>query len=419
MLEIDISALSSEGDGIGSDGGMKVFIPGALPSERVLIEYKEKKKNYGKAKLLKVLSPSKDRITPICPSFGICGGCTLLNLSYEAQLHAKRQKVKDALFRLGKLDCPVSPCLPSPKPLHYRNKIQLPISWKDGKPVIGLYKHNSHEIVPINTCFIQSLLGNEILKLVQKHLKNERVSSLLIRVAGEKALVVFVTQEKGESLLPLATLLMEEDPRIVGVLENLNSEARNTVLGNHFSLIAGQGFLIETISDLRFKLSAKAFFQVNPEQAAHLFEKAISLAQIQPHETVLDAYTGVGTLALFAAKFAKDVIGVEVVPEAIENAKQNAELNNIKNARFLVGRAEDHHFKAHTTFLNPPRKGCEASLIEKISSEKIIYVSCDPATLARDVSLLVKRGYEVQEVVPFDMFPQTMHVETIVKLKST
>ncbi|MCH9608767.1 MAG: 23S rRNA (uracil-C(5))-methyltransferase RlmCD [Chlamydiales bacterium] len=410
-MKITVHSLGSSGEGIGTlPDGLKVFIEGALPGEEVEISLIERKKNYGKGKLITLLSPSPSRQKPICPLFGRCGGCHIMHLNYKAQLAIKRQKVVDALERIGQIKHPpVAETLPSPMPLHYRNKIQLPVT----HDLIGLYQKRSHTIIDVPKCYIHCEPGEIIYKWCRKHLPRTGVRTLYIRSAlfNEETVVIIVTDGSND-LLPFAQQLMGKYPRVVGVVENINRSNTNVILGKRYHTLAGRPHFFEKICGKTFKITPPSFFQVNPWQAEVLFQKAIELASIQPEETVLDAYTGVGTLALFAADFAKEVIGIETVPSAIESACENAKLNRVTNCHFKVGEAKAEN--VDITLLNPPRKGCDQSLLKEIKSPKLIYISCDPATLARDLKKL--DHYRVESVQPIDLFPQTTHVETIVKL---
>ena len=410
-MKTTIKSLGASGEGVGVlNNGMKVFIEGALPGEEVEISLTEEKKTYAKGKLEAILTPSKNRIKPICPIFGICGGCHIMHLDYEAQLDVKRQRVIDALERIGKIkNPPVAATKASAMPLHYRNKIQLPVQGD----TIGLYRKHSHEIIDVEKCYIHCKPGEEIYHWMRKHLKSPSVRTLYLRSAlfNEESVVTLIT-DGSEQLTSFAEKLMEKHPRIVGVVENINNEKSNVLLGKTYRTLAGRAYFFEKIGGKTFKIDPNSFFQVNPWQAEVLFIEAIKCANIGPNDTVLDAFTGVGTLALFAADFAKEVIGIECIPEAIANAKENAKLNAITNCHFKVGHA--HAQKADITLLNPPRKGCEPSLLKQLKSKKIIYISCDPATLARDLCLL--SNYTIESIQPIDLFPQTMHIETLVVL---
>jgi len=409
-MQTTIRSLGSSGEGVGQDEeGKTLFIEGALPGERVTYTITDEKKSYAKGQLLEILEPSKERVTPPCPIFGECGGCHIQHLSYPAQLEVKRQKVVDALQRIAKMDVEVAPCLPSPMPLHYRNKIQLP--HRDGQ--IGLFRKHSHEIIPLKSCYIQCALGEKIYAWMKDKLPKS-VRHLLIRNAifNHEALVVLVSDGK-ENFQKLAKAVMDHFEEVKGVVLNINLHSNNRILGSVFKTLAGRPYIIEKLAGLSFKLSAPSFFQVNSWQAEHLFAKATSLIEQTDH--VIDAFCGVGTLALFAARKAKTVSGFEVVEEAILDARENARLNHISNCRFEVGRAEKQELSCDTLLLNPPRKGLDPAIFDKIDARKIVYISCDPATLARDLPLFKK--FKTISAQPIDMFPQTMHVETILTLQ--
>lgn len=409
-MKTTIHSLGASGEGVGTlDNSMKVFVEGALAQECIELSLIEQKKTYARGKLEKIITPSKARIKPICPLFGVCGGCHIMHLEYEAQLEVKRQRVIDAFERIGKIKHPTNATLPSPMPLNYRNKIQLPQS--NGK--IGLYEKRTHNIIDVPKCYIHCEPGEQIYHWIRKHLNSKSLRTLYLRSAvfNDESVVTLIT-DGSEELTSFAEKLMDKFPRIVGVVENINRKTTNALLGKIFRTLRGRAHLFEKIGGKIFKISPTSFFQVNPWQAEVLFKKAIELAAIKPTDHVLDAFTGVGTLALFAADHAASVTGIECIPEAIANAKENAQLNKISNCHFKVGNA--HAEKADITLLNPPRKGCDPALLEKITSEKIVYISCDPATLARDCALL--KNYTVKTIQPIDLFAQTMHVETVVAL---
>lgn len=422
--ELLIDRLGIHGEGIAHKDGLVVFVDGALPGERVAARGFEKKKTYATARLDQILEPSPHRVQPICPVFDRCGGCQIMHLEYQKQLEEKKQRVADALQRIGKISgVDVLPCTPSPSPLAYRNKIQLPV--KDGYR-LGLYARHSHDLVEMERCFIHCGLGERVFEHIRSIFKKEPLASLrfvLIKTAvhTNQVLVVLVTDKK-ELPEGLGRQIMACMPEIKGVVQNINLAEGNVVLSKEFCTLAGQDFIEEKICGLSFKASAASFFQVNPAQAENLYRKVAEFLDLQTHEILLDAYCGVGTLSLILAKQAKEVIGIESVKEAIEDAQANQKLNGITNARFICAEAEKCSIPSvDAAVLNPPRKGCERAFLEKLASlkpAKLVYVSCDPATLARDLSFLCLQGYAIQEVQPFDMFPQTAHVETVVILRS-
>ncbi|MDN3507261.1 MAG: 23S rRNA (uracil(1939)-C(5))-methyltransferase RlmD [Simkaniaceae bacterium] len=368
MAKILIEDLTSSGEGVGTLEGKKVFVDGALPTEEVGVEITSSKKRFSKAKLLKILSPSKDRVDPICPLFGTCGGCQIMHLDYPAQLKWKRARVQNALQRIGGIEVDVAPCTPSPDPLGYRNKIHL----HNG----GFYKRHSHEVVPVDKCYIHNPIG--------------------------------------EKALPLAM-----DAKEAIIKTSLNTEEVLLVLDGK----GDRPFITEKLGDLHFKIRSQDFFQINPKQALQLYEKAILCAEIDTTMRVLDAYSGVGTLSLFAAKKAKEVVGIEIVRSAVKSAQENALLNNIFNTSFRFGKVENELPKLGTfdvIFLNPPRGGVDEKVLQaliKHPPKRLLYISCDPATLSRDLKILQKK-FAIKGVFPFDMFPQTAHVETLVSLTS-
>ncbi|MDE3056191.1 MAG: 23S rRNA (uracil(1939)-C(5))-methyltransferase RlmD [Verrucomicrobiota bacterium] len=424
-VSLKITSLGKSGEGVGKLDGYTLFVEGALPGESVTARLVEQKARYGVGKLERVNFPSPDRVTPVCPHFGVCGGCQLMHLSYSGQLEAKRQQVIDALERIGKLTAEVLPCLPSPKETHYRNKIQLPIQRREEGLVLGLYQRSSHQLVPIEECAIHAELGGlvyrEIAPLIRAF-QGEGLRHLLIRTSRhfEETLVILVTKE-GESscLKALAEEILKRAPWVKGVVQNEHAGPVNVILGPTYRLLAGVPFIQEKIGDLLFRVSPASFFQVNPFQAEALYAKALEWAGLEGDERVLDAYCGVGTLSLIFAPHVREVIGVESVSEAIKDAKSNAEMNGIGNARFFCARAEEfiqRQSSIDLILMNPPRKGCDPRFLEavgKLRPKKVLYISCDPATLARDLKELSCLGYKTEKLQPFDMFPQTAHVETL------
>lgn len=367
MHLVEIEDINSEGDGVGSIDGKKIFVEDALPGELAEVEITESKKRYCKGIVKERKQTSPDRVDPICPLFGTCGACQLMHLSYEKQLLWKQSRVKSTLKRIAGIDIEVAPCEPSPKELNYRNKVHLHHG--------GLYKKGTHETVKIEKCY---LLNETIGKVLPT---DETIEDVVIKAS-------FAT---GELLIS----------------RNGKSHKKS---------------IMENLGELKFKVRINDFFQVNPLQTVNLYEKTIELAGIHAESKVLDAYCGVGALSLFAAKKAKKLIGIESGTSAIQSAKENAEINGISNAEFIKGRVEDKlkFFEGvDVAFLNPPRGGINQKVIKTLLDEpikRLIYISCDPATLSRDLKLLSGK-YQVLSVHPFDMFPQTVHVETLVVLK--
>lgn len=434
IIEEQVTALNSQGQGICSHQNLKIFIDHAIPGEKIQAEITEKKKNFGIGKLLKIQIESLERVEPICPIFKQCGGCQIMHLSYSKQLEFKKDKVQEALRKIGKIDTAVLPCLPSPTPLSYRNKIQLPFFESDGRLTLGLYQQKSHDPQEISECFIHCELGEKVFKQAKELFQNSsfkaydekektgQLRHLLIKTAifNQECLVVIIasTKDKQKELKAIADELIKRCPEVKGVILNLNQKRFNSIMGDDYITLSGRAHIYEKLLGKTFKISAHSFFQVNPMQAEKLYSKALEFADLQKDQVALDAYCGTGTLSILAAKNARKVIGIENIKSAVDDASENAKTNQITNCEFILGNVEDkidQIKKADVVFLNPPRKGCELSVIKAINilkPQRIVYVSCDPATLARDLAHLKEFGYTVKQVQPFDMFPQTTHVET-------
>ena len=412
-ITIPIHRLGINGEGVGDFQGFTLFVDGALPGEEVLGVVTELRKNFGRARIANILRESPDRTEPVCPLFGHCGGCQIMHLRYDKQLKAKRERVVDALLRIGKVTPDVSPCIASPKPLSYRNKIQLPV--KEGR--VGLYAKGTHEVIDVPKCYIHCTLGEKIYRWLRTFKEIQQCRHILIRTAvqTEEVLIVLVSET------PFVPPNIPKE--VKGIVQCINRSKGNRILGQEFHLLWGRDWIEEIIHRLTFRISAASFFQVNPYQAENLYAQVVAFAELTKEEIVLDSYCGVGTLALILSQSAKKVIGVESVPEAISDAKANAKRNQVLNAEFFCDKAEafiPSLDTVDTAIVNPPRKGCEQSFLQSLVAKGpkiIVYVSCDPATMARDVSFLQKHHYDVTAVQPFDMFPQTAHVECVVQLK--
>lgn len=434
---LSINSLGHSGEGVGHLDGYTVFVDGALPGELVKVSLYELHKSYGRARLIEIIESSPKRTQPICPLFGQCGGCQLMHLNYSEQLIEKQKQVENALKRIGKLDVTVEPTLPSPLPLQYRNKIQLPVKQGTDGPYLGLYARSSHDLVKVDHCHIHCSIGEEIYQKVKGFLSTSNIESydgeretgelrsILIKSSinlGEVLVVLVTKTHHVKNLQDFAEKIMNTSPLIKGVVQNINGAKGNGILGNRYQLLCGSMHIRERLSDLYFHISPASFFQVNTNQAEKLYQKALEISCLNGTEIILDAYCGVGTLSLYFARHCKKIIGIECVAEAIKDAKENAKLNEIYNATFVCAYAEDYIKNIQSidlVILNPPRKGCERSFldgIKKINPKKIIYISCNPSTLARDLAILQAYGYSIEIVQPFDMFPQTAHVECLVKL---
>lgn len=440
----DIVGISHTGEGVGRVEGFTLFIRGALPKERVKAKVLKVKKQYGYAKLLEVLEPSPDRVEAPCTIYRQCGGCQLQHLSYQAQLAWKRQTVMDNLARIGKINgVTVHETLGMEDPWRYRNKAQVPVGLnRDGQIVAGFYAQASHRIIDMDACLIQHETNDEVVRQVKRIAgelgidiyDEEKHTGVLRHVivktgfyTGE-VMVVLVTNgdyipRRDEWIQAIRTAV----PRVASICQNVNSAWTNTIYGDVTKVLWGREVIYDRIGDIRFSISARSFYQVNPLQTRVLYEKALEYAELTGEETVIDAYCGVGTISLFLAQKAKRVYGVEILAEAIEDARKNAELNGIDNVEFAVGKAEEiipawkvEGLTADVIVVDPPRKGCDRALLDTMllmRPQRIVYVSCNPSTLARDLRVLEDGGYRTMEVQPVDMFPQTVHVECCVLLK--
>ncbi|MGI6151723.1 MAG: 23S rRNA (uracil(1939)-C(5))-methyltransferase RlmD [Christensenellales bacterium] len=438
-IELQITALGSEGQGIGRYEGYAIFVEGALPGERVLVTVIKAGSSYGVGKLRRILSPSKERVTPKCRHFGRCGGCSLQHMNYQAQLAYKTQLVKDALVRIGGFSDPnVLPAIEMMDPWRYRNKAAFPAANAEGNIEFGLFAARSHRVVPISDCLIQKSEATLAIQAVQQWAKEcglkaydeitgrGVVRHVIVRTASTgKTMVTVVTTGPLPKPERLVELLQKRIPDLCSLVHNVNKERTNVIAGERYRVIWGEEVLEEKLCDLVFSVSAASFLQVNIAQTEILYEKAIEFANLTGDDVVLDLYCGIGTLSLVAAERAKEVIGIEIVQDAIENARENAKKNGIFNVRFLCGAAENvlpyliqtEDLKPDAVILDPPRKGCEAPAlhaIAKTGTKRIVYVSCNPATLARDCALVKTAGYELVQAQPVDLFPQTAHVECVV-----
>lgn len=514
-IELEMIGLTHEGEGVGRADGYTLFVSGALPGERIQARVLKTKKQYGYAKLLKVLNESPDRVQAPCPIYTQCGGCQLQHMSYAGQLEWKRQHVIDNLERIGKLTVQkqagsddvesqvvegtvtgntsipgasaesttvkssvdqnvhssavgahvpavqhpaeastsmnpivsashairVLPTLGMSEPWRYRNKAQVPIGQQDGQLVGGFYARGSHRIIDMQSCLIQDSRNDELVnkvKAIGQELRiqpyNEETGEGILRhvvvkvgFATNEMMIVLVSN--GERL-PRKPEWIEriraEMPQVVSICQNINTKQTNVIFGDETRTLWGRDVIHDYIGDVKFAISARSFYQVNPVQTEVLYEKAVQYAGLTGNETVIDAYCGIGTISLFLAQHAKRVYGVEIVKEAIEDARKNAELNGMTNVEFEVGASEDviprwkeQGITPDVIVVDPPRKGCDPRLLETIvqmQPEKVVYVSCNPSTLARDLQVLEEGGYRTVEVQPVDMFPHTVHVESVAVL---
>lgn len=475
---VEIVDMSFQGEGIGKFEGYTLFVKDAVVGDVVRAKVTKAKKSYGYARLEELLVPSPYRVEPPCPQHRRCGGCQLQALSYEKQLELKENKVRSDLERIGGLiDVPMRPIVGMKEPLRYRNKAQYPVGHdKDGNLVAGFYAGRTHTIIDSEECYLGQTVNGEILRAVKAYMQEchvqpydeqngtglvrhvlirsgnakkasdetetsvclegagaeystveEAEMALHLKSTGVNATEIMVCLVTNGNKLPQADVLIKKlrsIPGVVSIMQNVNCERTNVILGTQVRTLWGKPAIRASIGSLQFFVSPLSFFQVNPVQTEKLYGKALEYAGLTGNETVWDLYCGIGTISLFLAQKAKQVYGVEIVPQAIEDAKRNAAANDISNAEFFVGKAEEvvprkyaeEGISADVVVVDPPRKGCDEALLStiiKMAPTRIVYVSCDPATLARDVKYLVGNGYEVKEVTPVDMFPMTVHVETV------
>ena len=432
-----IDGYSSEGLGIARVNGAVVFVPHAVRGEEIDLRITKVMKTSCAGEIVKIHNPSPERMEPECPYAGKCGGCAYRHLTYPEELWAKRQRVQDALTRIGGLELTVEEILGAKNPEHYRNKSQYPVG-ADGS--IGFFQARTHKVVPIRRCLIQTEAADRTAQAVGEWMRRYKISAydettgkglvrhVCVRVnrKGESLCCVVVNGNKVPREPELAAYVTAAVPHTVGVLLNSNTRRGNVVLGDKYRTLFGRNYLMDTLCGLEFKLSMPSFYQVNRDQAEVLYGKALEFAGLTGNETVLDLYCGIGTITLCLAKAAKRVIGAEIVPPAIRDAKENALRNHIENAEFFCGDAADIAAKLEADGLrpdvvtvDPPRKGLAPEVIASVAAmgpEKVVYVSCDPATLGRDVKIFREFGYEAKRAAAVDMFPGTAHVETVVLL---
>ena len=456
-VTLHIEDIGTGGEGIGKADGFTFFVKDAIVGDVIEAKIMKLKKNYGYARLMKVLTPSKDRVEPKCPVARQCGGCQIQEMRYEAQLAFKQKMVQNNLERIGGLsDFEMYPVIGMETPYAYRNKAQFPVGEdKDGNIVIGFYAGRTHHIVEQTDCCIGAPENGEVLRKVKAYMQKNQirpyneehhsgiVRHILIRTGyhTKEIMVCLIVNAAKASCLKNAEQLTEslrEMDGMTSVMVNFNTEKTNVILGKKSEVLWGQPYIEDFIGDVKYQISPQSFFQVNPMQTEKLYAKALEYAGLTGNETVWDLYCGIGTISLFLAKNARKVYGVEIVPQAIEDARNNAKRNGIDNAEFFVGKAEEvvpafyekalkqaqdseagKSIRPDVVVVDPPRKGCEEVLLEtivKMQPQRIVYVSCDSATLARDLKFLSANGYAVKKVQPVDQFGHSVHIETVVML---
>ena len=454
IATVTIEDIGVNGEGIGKVDGYTLFIKDAVIGDRVEVKVMKAKKNYGYARLMKILEPSAARVEPRCAFARKCGGCQIQEMSYEQQLAFKEKKVRGNLERIGGfapelLDRVMDPVLGMEEPFGYRNKAQFPFGTdREGRPVTGFYAGRTHDIISNTDCALGAPVNHEILEIILAFMEEYGIASydektgqgllrhVLIR-CGFTTKEIMVCLVVNGSEIPHAEELIRRLRGIGGMTSislSPNIRQTNVIMGDSYQVLWGQGYITDYIGSIRYQISPLSFYQVNPVQTEKLYSLALAYADLKGGETVWDLYCGIGTISLFLAQKAGQVYGVEIVPQAIEDARRNAGINGIENAEFFVGKAEEvlpeyyekyarehggESARADVIVVDPPRKGCDEALLDtivKMRPEKVVYVSCDSATLARDLKMLCGAGYELEKVRAVDMFPMTVHVETVVLL---
>lgn len=440
VIEIEIHGQGHNGSGVGRYNGFTVFVPLVVPGEKVLAKVSLVKKNYAHADLFEVIEAHENRTEPRCPIYQDCGGCQSQHLSYPEQLRLKEQQVREQFHRIGGFtDLTIHPILGMEEPWIYRNKAQVPFGKnQQGEIVAGFYANQSHEIIDLEACYIQHPDNDAAIRFVKQLVRELKISiyhekthtgilrHLMVRIGvhtGEMMIVLVTNGKKLPHKDMLISKIREAFPQCKSIVQNINDRQTNVILGKENILLWGREYIYDTIGDVKFAISPHSFFQVNPTQTKVLYDQVRKYAALTGDETVVDAYCGIGTIALYLANQAKQVYGVEIVPEAIADAKENAKRNEMSHVHFEVGAAEkvmpkwlEQGIRPDVVIVDPPRKGCDSELLDAVvgmEPKRIVYVSCNPATLARDAKYLRELGYETVEAQPVDMFPQTGHVECV------
>lgn len=437
IVTLEVTGLTNEGHGVARYDGMAVFLPFSAIGDVAECRVLKVAKSYAYAKIERIIEPSKDRIVPNCAAYGKCGGCSLRHISYEAELRAKEDFVREAFRRIGGLDVPLEPIISTGVTERYRNKAQLPVSEEGGEPICGFYSQRSHRVIPCSDCRLEPELFSRISETILLYQKSERLScydevsgkGLLRHIylrrghySGE-VMVCLVVTKRTSAYDALVPILRKKFPEIKTILLNINPDKTNVILGDKNVLLYGDGVIHDSICGVDVKISAQSFYQVNTPAAEAVYRKAAEYAEIKSGETLLDLYCGAGTIGLSMCGKAGRLIGVEMVPEAIADAKENAESSGIKNAEFIVGdagetaeRLEKMGERPDVITVDPPRKGCDLRTLDaivKMSPKRVVMISCNPATVARDLRYLSERGYNAMKACPVDMFPRTNHVECV------
>lgn len=440
QLIITIEDIGTNGEGIGKYQGYTLFVNNTTIGDKALVKVMKTGKTYGFARLLELKEPSKYRVKPRCPIADKCGGCQIMHMDYAKQLEYKEDKVKNCLTRIGGFtDIPMEPICGMDEPYYYRNKSQFPVGRnKEGKVIIGFYAGRTHSIIDTEHCYIGAEVNIPIIEFMRSFIEDYSIEPyneethigllrhILIRVGYTTGEVMVCLVINGKDIPHKKELIegLTNIPGMKSICFNINTSETNVILGDRVVELWGEAYITDFIGSVKYQISPLSFYQVNPVQTEKLYSIALDYAGLHGNEVVWDLYCGIGTISLFLAQKAKQVYGVEIIPQAIEDAKTNAKINGIKNVEFFVGAAEDilplkykeENISADVIVVDPPRKGCDQSLLETILSiapDRIVYVSCDPATLSRDLKYLCESKYEMKKVIPVDQFGHSVHVETV------
>ena len=439
--EILINNVSHQGEGIGRVENFAVFVPGAIKGEKIEVKITEIRKNFARGELEKIILPSLNRVKPPCPVFNLCGGCHLQHINYKKQLEMKKEIVENVLSRIGNQNIDVMPIIGMEIPWRYRNKGHFHLARENENITLGFYQSKSHDLVPVSQCLLFSQNINSLIKYLEKELTRQKITiynhktdkgnfrGIVLRESkytGE-IMIIFITREErwylDENFL---NNLIIAFPQVVSLCQNINKNPKMALFGKDFRILKGKTFIEDHIDSFKFKISPSSFFQVNVLQTEILYKKILEYANLSGKETVIDSYSGTGTISIYLAGKAKKVYGLELQKGAVRDAWANGELNNLSNLKFISGKAESWLYKwvqrgekVEVIIIDPPRRGCSREVLKniiKIKPEQILYVSCDMLTLARDIKYITQNGYNIEEVQPIDMFPHTSHIECLVHL---
>ncbi len=433
--EVEFTDLTHDAMGVCKVGDFPIFVKDALKGEKALIKVIKLNKNFGFGRLIELLLESPFRKIPICEHYQECGGCNTMHMNYQTQLDFKKYRTAETLRKLGRIETKVHDTVGMSNPYYYRNKAIIPFSERNGKIIGGLYRARSHEIVNIKRChifpkvvsdmvrFFRALFTELKLEMYDETTHQGLVRGVMFRHSRDQArfsVTLITTSGRFPERDEIVKRLIERYPMVVSVIQNVNPDQTNVMLGAKSKVLYGKDVIEDSLLGIDYEVSHRSFYQVNPEQTELLYKKAMKYAALKPTDVVVDAYCGIGTIGLTAASKVAEVIGIEEIKDAIKNAQQNAKNNNLKNVRFILGKVEDVlpqlKEKPNVLFIDPPRKGVDKKVLESIIKEKIprvVYISCNVSTLARDLNFLQANNYKIVEVTPFDMFPQTAHIETV------